>query len=297
MKRRFFHSSWGSGFVLTFLSFLSSLLSLGLGACSTDRPPGAEPQSPDPSLRTLDRLLAKKDHNTQDKTGASTVSTCLAQVETQGLCPFLPRGEERTFSIRLALDPRYVTHWPNFRQRLQQTMVCVNRLYHSTGISWQIASLVPWEPGKNRHNLFALLHQLQSDYPPDLKSIALGITVWDERRIYASSGGEIGLSQRAACVVPSWPRVENDCLILAHELGHLLGARHVPGKQWIMSWAAHPFHLPTADPISRVIAMYRFHPRNKEAIQIYQRAYFTPEGLALPPDCSRRLELLDKCWQ
>jgi hypothetical protein len=224
------------------------------------------------------------------------VKACLDQVDEKGLC--LPRtGRERVFPLRLALDPRYAQHWPGWQDRLGQTLGCVNRLYRGTGVAFHIAELKAWAPASSRHDLYALLDRIQSDFPPDLKSLLVGITVWDERRIYATAGGEIGLSQRAAAVVPSWPRVENDCLILAHELGHLVGARHVPGKQWIMGWAARPFHLPAADPIGRVVATYRFHPRNVEAIRAHRQARFTPNGLALPPECRERIALLDRCWK
>jgi hypothetical protein len=83
---------------------------------------------------------------------------------------------------------------------------------------------------------------------------------------------------------------------LAHELGHLLGAEHVPGKSFIMSWSAQPYHLPVADPIARVVATYRFHPRNLESIRAHVRARFTARGLLLPDPCIRRMQAIDRCW-
>ena len=118
----------------------------------------------------------------------------------------------------------------------------------------------------------------------------------ERQQIFRQAGGEIGLSQAGACVVPSWPRIENDCVILAHELGHLIGARHVPGKQWIMGWSARPFHLPAQDPLARVIASYRFHPRNTAAIQAYRDAPLTPRGLHPSLACREHLRQLDRCW-
>jgi hypothetical protein len=91
--------------------------------------------------------------------------------------------------------------------------------------------------------------------------------------------------------------VENDCLILAHELGHLVGARHFPGKDWIMGWAARPFHLPAADPIARVKALYRFDPRNLAVIRLHRQARVTRHGLELPAGCAEKVEAIDRCWR
>ncbi len=248
----------------------------------------------DPTLNTMDRILAR---GRSPRSGhlVQGHKACLAEVDPLRQCSLVHR-KTRTFKIRLGLDPRYLSHWSDWRGRLVQTMSCVNRLYRSTGITWSIQKIYAWDPGADRHNLRALLRRLQNDFPPNKNSVVLGITLWDERKVYKSAGGEIGLSQRAACVVPSWPRVENDCVILAHELGHLLGAKHVPGKHWIMGWAASPFHLPATDPIARVVATYRFHPRNISAINAHQRATFTRSGLVIPVACQQKLERIDRCW-
>jgi hypothetical protein len=205
-------------------------------------------------------------------------------------------GAKRSFRLRLALDPRYSRQWPAWEQRLQQTFSCVNALYRGSGVDFLLHEIHSWDPGAERHDLRALLSRVQHDYPADLQSLVVGLAVWEERRIYARAGGEIGLSQAGACVVPSWPRIENDCLTLAHELAHLLGAEHVPGKSWIMAWSAQPYHLPVADPVARVLAVYRFHPRNLEAIRAHLRARYTPRGLLLPDPCLRRLRAIDRCW-
>jgi hypothetical protein len=262
-----------------------------------DAHPDAIPRRSDPTLRTLDRILARDPAttSTSDRTSDS-VASCLSRVEALELCPSRPGGA-RTLPIRVVLDERYVRQWSKWTERLQLTLSCVNQLYLPTGLQWKIAAVLPWDPGAQRHDLLALLDRLRLNISSDLKSVVVGITVWEERRVYASAGGEIGLSQGATCVIPSWPRIENDCLIMAHELGHLVNARHVPGKQWIMGWAAHPFHLPAADPIARVVATYRFHPRNVRVMRAMQQARFTPQGLRLPTSCQRMLELVDRCWK
>jgi len=276
------------------LSALALLLSLFAG-CSGTQDPQPRPTRPrDRNIHTLDRLLGREQPGTPARSPAPDLKGCLEAVESQHPCP-VP-ATERTLTVRVALDPVYTTKWPGWEDRLGRTFACVNTLYGDTGLQWDVGQIVTWPVGRQRHDLFALLDRLQRDLPADRKSVVLGITVWDERRVYASAGGEIGLSQRAACVVPSWPRVENDCLILAHELGHLVGARHVPGKRWIMGWAAHPFHLPAQDPIARVTALYRFHPRNRQSISMHRLARHTPHGLRLPHGCRARLHAIDRCW-
>jgi len=72
-----------------------------------------------------------------------------------------------------------------------------------------------WDPLYDRHNLFSLLDRLQRDFTPDLKSIVLGIFVLGRTPYLIQNQEEKLVSAKvAACVVPSWPRVENDCLII-----------------------------------------------------------------------------------
>ena len=85
-------------------------------------------------------------------------------------------------------------------------------------------------------------------------------------------------------------------MILAHELGHLIGARHVPGKHWVMGWAARPFFLPSTNPLARVVATYRFHPRNRAAIRAHIGARLTTRGLRPSLACRARLRHLDRCY-
>jgi hypothetical protein len=243
----------------------------------------------------LDRLLA---NDRRAASAGAELEPCLARVEARRLCPTLP-GPPRVFSLHLGLDPVYADHWPDAQGRLRQTLTCVNRLYQGTGVQWEIAKITAWDPGAQRHQLEPLLRRIEEELPVDGKSLRLGLTVWAERRVYATAGGAIGLSRpgRGSCVVPSWPRIENDCLTIAHELGHLLGAKHVPGKSWIMSWSGYTYHLPVSDPVARVVSVYRFHPRNLEAIRAHRRAHLTRHGLALPVDCMQRLRLVDRCWR
>jgi hypothetical protein len=268
------------------------LLALATQACSGEGQ--TEPRAGDPSLATLDRLLAKQE---PAPAGArDDVAACLARLDASRECVPAPRAR-RALKLRLVLDEKYTTQWPSWERRLHTTMGCVNRLYRGTGIELVVHDIKTWDPGAERHDLYALLRRVQREHAPDLASLVVGIALWEERRIYARAGGEIGLSQGGACVLPAWPRVENDCLTMAHELGHLLGAEHVPGKQWIMAWSAQPFHLPVSDPVARVVATYRFHPRNLEVIRTHVFARFTASGLALPEPCARRVRGIDRCWK
>lgn len=275
-----------------FLVLLWLLLAPGCSGPDEQRRPAPRP---DPSLRALDRILTRgQPAPTTTAPEAADPGRCALQAARASQCP-TPAGG-RTYRLRLALDQRYGSRWPRWRARLAATVDCVNQLYAASGTRFEVQSLEDWDPGARRHDLHHLLTRVQREYPADGKTLAVGITVWDERRVYATSGGEIGLSQAAACVVPSWPRVENDCVILAHELGHLVGARHVPGKRWVMGWSARPFHLPAADPVARVVATYRFHPRNVDSLKLHHGAALTPHGLRLTRPCRQRVHALDRCW-
>ncbi|MCK5797298.1 MAG: hypothetical protein KAI47_08950 [Deltaproteobacteria bacterium] len=262
-------------------------VTLLFAACPGHAPP--PPPSPDPTVSVMDRIIARGTP-TRDTRG------CLYDLARQKLCPPDTTSPPRVINLRVALDPRY-RRWPKWAERLGNTLICVNTLYRETGIRWHIAGLTPWDPGAERHTLYPLLARLRREIPGDAMSLRLGITVWETRHIYRMKGGEIGLSQAGACVVPSWPRVENDCLILAHELGHLIGARHVPGARFIMGRAAHTvFYLPAQDPLSRVTASYRFHPRNLAAIRAYRTARLTRNGLRPTLACRARIHTLDRCY-
>jgi len=270
---------------------VSAILGACLGVCAsfsacTPQPAPVTPRY-DPAVAELERLL-------QRSSPGEDLQGCLARAREKSSCAAPSR--QRTFPVKVALDPRYQRQWPHWRRRLKNTFGCVNRLYTNTGVRWRISTITPWDPKEHRHQLYPLLHRLRHEVPPEPGAFRLGISVWEERRIYRVAGGEIGLSQAGACVVPSWPRVENDCVIMAHELGHLIGARHVPGKHWVMGWAAHPFHLPAANPLARVIATYRFHPRNVLAMNVHAGAPVTPQGVRVSPVCAAMLTTVDRCY-
>ena len=126
--------------------------------------------------------------------------------------------------------------------------------------------------------------------------LRLGVVVWSKRRVMSQIGGEIGLSQAGACVVPAWPQPENDCITTVHELGHLVGARHVPGEKWLMAWKGRTYKLPVSDPMSRVVANHRFHPRNREGIRVHHAARQSPHGLYLSQGCEIYMAGVDRCW-
>ena len=244
----------------------------------------------------MDEILSQQD---AVEPRAQTVETdsaeCLAKAAVESRC----RGADRptrTINIRLAVDARYLSLPEGWKRRLSQTLDCTNQVFAATGVQWRLSAIQKWDPGEDRHNLYALLHRLRHEWPHDGKSLAVGITVWDKRNVYRTAGGEIGLSQAGACVVPSWPRVENDCLILAHELGHLIGAIHVSGQGWIMGPSAKPFYLPSTMPLARVAATYRFHPRNRLAVEAYKSARFSAVGLRPTPVCQQYIRRIDACW-
>jgi hypothetical protein len=276
------------------------LFALTLAACSSPRAPqGAYPKAkatrhaPSPSVEALDRLTGGA--NLSSRPDAS-VEQCLQRVNRTIGCRPDP-NKRHTINIRLVLDERYTTSYPQWQKRFERTIACVNRLYGPTILRWRLFGAKLWDPGERRYDLRALLDQLQMKFGPDNRSILLGITVWDEERVINKGGGEIGLSQGSSCVVPSWMRVENDCLILAHELGHLSGAEHVLGKNWIMSPSTSPFHLPAKDAVRRVVETFRFDPRNIAAINTLTIARFSTQNPTLQAACEERLKAIDRCNQ
>jgi hypothetical protein len=198
----------------------------------------------------------------------------------------------------LLLDQRYAKKWPDFKERLVDTFHCVNKLYQDQSLQFTFGKIEVWQPGAERHDLRALLDRVDRQYPTDGQSFIVGITVWDKEKVYSRIGGEIGLSRpkRGTCVVPAWPRVENDCMTLAHELGHIVGAKHVPGKHSLMHWSGSLFFLPSKNPIARVTGYYRIHPRNREAIRVYASTPVTKSGFVPSKACVDYLGRVDRCW-
>ena len=269
-------------------------------------PPPAQPPATRqaPEVKVLEGMLERLEQREQrgessgrGRTGGESIQACLdrARLETSEQCKLDARSE-RTYQVRVALDKAYQRSWPDWEQRFFGTFACLNQIYRSTGTRFELEAVVDWEPGAQRNNLDALLDRVQAEVPANKDVLRLGVVVWSERRVQSQVGGEIGLSQAGACVVPAWPRVENDCITLAHELGHLVGARHVPGKNWIMSWKGHTYRLPVSDPLARVVANHRLHPRNKEGIRVHHKATGTRHGLALDRGCALRLARVDSCW-
>ncbi len=260
------------------------------------RPPSAAGPAADPSLQVLDRLASPGEGRGPPAAAPAHLAACLHQARRQTAASCATEADRpRTVPLQVLLDPRYQAR-PGWQQRLAGTLACVDLLYQEVGLQWEVQTVTPWDPGDQRNDLHGLLARVRAAPAAGPPQLRVGIAVWEARRIFATAGGEVGLSQGDSCVVPSWPRMENDCLILAHELGHLLGARHVPGRHWIMGWAARPFHLPAEDPVARVRATYRWHPRNREVLALHRRARFGRRGARLPAGCRRRVEALDRCW-
>jgi hypothetical protein len=224
---------------------------------------------------------------------------CLKRAAAEEPCPVRRAGSEqqRKIPVQILIDERYTSQWPNWQVRLTKTFACVHLIYAKTPLVWSPVKLTLWQPGDQRHDLHALLRRVQGEYQRRSDTITVGLTVWDERRVFARIGGEIGLSQGGACVVPSWPRIENDCLTLAHEFGHLAGAKHVPGENWLMSSnAITVFRLPARDAVERAYNSHRIHPRNLAAFEAYRSAQLTRHGLQPSASCARYLRRIDQCW-
>ena len=225
---------------------------------------------------------------------------CVTALKRASACPKASSaaGPDRVVAVRLLLDSRYPKRWQNFKDRLVDTFQCVNKLYEGHGLQWTFGRIEFWDPGATRHDLRALLDRIGRQYPADDESLVVGITVWEKEKVYSKIGGEIGLSRpkRGIGVVPAWPRVENDCMTLAHELGHIAGAMHVPGKRSLMHWSGSLFYLPAKNPTARVTGFYRIHPRNREALRVYASSPLTKYGFAPSRVCQAYLVGVDRCW-
>jgi len=249
-------------------------------------------------VQALDRILQRMERQKQQGVSRDEpVAACvLRALEELGDGCELPADGKRTYKIRVGLDPRYQSNWPDWEERFMGTVECVNLIYQPAGVRFELESVLPWLPGAERNDLRRLLTRLRREVAASASALRLGVVVWSKRRVQSQVGGEIGLAQGDACVVPAWPRVENDCITLAHELGHLVGARHVPGKDWIMAWKGHTYRLPVSDPLARVVRHHKLHPRNQLGIRAFHRARQTAHGLHPTEGCAELMYEVDRCW-
>jgi len=275
------------------------LLVLMAVGCGPKPPARTPPPRPDPGVQVLDGMLKRLEK--QKAAGVrqgESLDVCLlwARRKTEDQCLVDP-ASTRTYKVRVALDKQYQKTWPEWEGRFFGTFECVNKIYQPTGVSFEVEAVMDWQPGAQRNDLGALLDRIHKELPAKPNLLRLGMVVWSKKRMQFSVGGEIGLAQGGACVVPSWPRVENDCITMAHELGHLVGARHVPGKDWIMAWKGHTYQLPVSDPLARVVRHHKLHPRNQEGIRVHHQAKSTKHGLHLERGCAERMDKVDACWR
>lgn len=229
-------------------------------------------------------------------------STCIATGVQRERCAALASAG---IEIDLWVDHEYQRRYAKASTRLATTLRCVNALYQSTGMIFRVRKQRSFDPAERRHDLRALLRWLRhsrSRSTPD-HVLAIAISAWDQRMVYSKAGREVGLAQGASAVVPAWPRVENDCVILAHELGHLVGAIHVRAAnradlRWIMAPSSGVFYLPDKRPIERVLGLFRFHPRNAESLFAHRNATFSANrGTRLSAECAAYQREVDTCWK
>lgn len=275
------------GFLLFFLRFCQMILiiTLALSGCqSTEEFP--EEKERDRTLDALNSLLKSP------RQSPSNARNCLNSVPNT--C--FPPTRINPIPLRIALDPAYIKGHHNWKKRLNQTMQCVNRFFRDASIEWKIVDIQPWDPQNDQEKLYSLLSRLQREIPAQ-DAVRLGIIRWDQSTSLKRRSGEIGLAQGNSCIVPSWPQVRNDCLILAHELGHVLGAKHLPGKQWIMSPAAHPFRLPqNKDSLLQLTKEFRFHPANRTIIEAHASAKITATHILPTAACRKRIRRIRFCY-
>ena len=237
----------------------------------------------------LDQL---NDQSAETHQQDARLAGCLDTVRRSTQCR--PARQQVTASLRVVVGPRYAAR-PRWRDRLSQTVGCVNRLFENAGIRWELGESSTWQPRFQGHNLSALLGQLEHDVPQGSGAL-LGMIVGEERRMYGQIGGSVGLTRGSTGIISSWKRPENDCLAAAQSLGFMLGATHSRGKGWVMTTKLHRFALPSPDPYSKVVRNYRFHPRNVAVIRTFRFARFEGRALLLPPSCRQRVAGLTNCY-
>lgn len=262
------------------------LVGLFLAGCSAPPPPDPEPKRSN-VLKILDGVAERRED-------PRARARCLQQARTSSRCP--PNSNpRRILPLRIVLDRRYTARGLGWKKRLQRTVGCANALF-PPGLGFSLQRIEPWDPGADRRSLLALFGRLKREHPADGAALVVGFTVLDRGQVFGRTGDAIGLSKGVSTVVTSWPLEENDCAILAHELAHLVGAKHVRGKQWLMNRTGRPFHLPSDGAKWRVLSRYRFHPRNIEVMLLYAGSRITPRGLMLRRSCINLRKGIDRCW-
>ena len=269
-----------------------------LGACaSTEEPePRHKPkaQAVPEGLRALDRMLSSG-KVAPGQSAAQRQRQCLARVAASPLCP-APAAGTRTLRLRLLLDERLAQRDPAWQQRLENTLACVNRFFAPAGLRWEVASVEGWDPAPARGSPRADREQLARLRPPDLKSLVVGVVVWDRSRLKPKRGSRrLASCYDGVCAFATWLRMETDCLTWAKNLARQVGAKLMPGRRWLVS-VKYLRYLGLRGQSSMLHQHYRLHPRNLAALKLARAARYTPQGLRLPQDCYRRLRELDRCY-
>ena len=248
----------------------------------------------DPILATFDLMQAEGVHYAKVAPRPDEIQSCLNRLAARSGCS-LPARVSRELPLRVALDPAYRQRWPRWRERVDASLACVNSLFAPSGLRWR-PSVTSWEPGPYRGQLEPLLQTLQQQLPADQRGVSVGIVTPPARDVYTHYKRHAMLKVgRGTGVVLGWPSSATDCISVAQVLALQVGAKRIDGRRWVLGrrWL---HGLPTDNPTARVTALYRFHPRNVEAMRVFSRARMTQQGLNLPPLCRRRIQQIDQCY-
>ena len=130
---------------------------------------------------------------------------------------------QRELHVVIAVDEAWrQTYGDGAEARANQLLVDVNRTLEPAGISLSVADYRIWSSEGNGGSMSQLLAQLDDTVPAEPGQLVVGLTGRQVSRVDGLA--HVGHDHLIARPHPGKPQY--DSLVVAHEVGHLLGADH-----------------------------------------------------------------------
>jgi len=184
---------------------------------------------------------------------------------------------ENKFAIDLWVDESYRNAFPNtWKDRLRLRILYANDIFQPQfSVELFISNFVEWNSKFDR-SLDNTLVKLNTSTKPNPNTLKIAITLNNELKQNWRDRKELGkaflLGNEAAITAqPSFPAVGQDwnpieeAITIAHEIGHIFGAIHIPDENSIM--------YPSAGSLS-----YEFDPVNKKIIEATKKNFLRKDG-------------------